>query len=180
MRKLIAYGTVVLAFSLAPTLVRAKSDSASTEPVKPDQSFVTKAAQGGMAEVQLGKLAVERASNPAVKNFGQKMVDDHSKVGDELKQLADRKGITLPAAVDAQDKATYNRMSRLSGAAFDRAYMQDMMKDHRTDIADFQDEARSGADPDVRSFASKSLPTLQDHLKMAETASSEVSTTAKK
>jgi putative membrane protein len=133
-----------------------------------DQHFMMKAAQGGMAEVELGKLATQNASSQAVKDFGQKMVDDHSKANDELKGLAGRKNITLPTSPDAKDQATNDRLSKLTGAAFDRAYMRDMVADHKKDVADFQKEAMTGADPDVKTWASNILPTLQGHLQMAQ------------
>ena len=134
----------------------------------PDSTFVTKAAQGGMAEVELGTLATQRASNQKVKDFGQKMVDDHSKANEELKALASQKGVQLPTAIDAKSQAMKTRLTGLQGAAFDRAYMQHMVTDHEHDVAEFQKEADHGADPDVKNFAAKTLPTLQGHLKMAQ------------
>jgi len=133
-----------------------------------DSEFITKAAQGGMAEVQMGQLAVSHASNPAVKAFGKRMIDDHTKANDELKAVAAKKGIAVPVAVDAKEKATIDRLSNLNGAAFDRAYMHDMVKDHEEDVAEFQRESNNGADPDVKAFAAKTLPTLQEHLKIAQ------------
>lgn len=133
-----------------------------------DQQFMMKAAQGGMAEVELGKLAKDHASSDAVKTFGQQMVDDHSKANDELKDLASKKGVSLPAEVNSKDKATMDRLSKLNGAAFDAAYMRDMVADHKKDVAEFQKEANSGMDPDVKDWASKTLPTLQHHLQMAQ------------
>ena len=139
-----------------------------------DSTFATKAAQGGMAEVKLGQLATERASNSAVKQFGQKMVDDHTKANDELKQLASKKGITLPTDIDAKDQATYDRLSKLNGAEFDRAYMADMVKDHRTDVSEFRRESEHGGDPDLKAFAGKTLPVLEQHLQMAEQTDQQV------
>lgn len=139
-----------------------------------DQSFMMKAAQGGMAEVELGNLAKSNAKSDAVKQFGQRMVDDHTKANDELKSIASQKNVTLPSSMDAKDQATKDRLSGLHGAAFDRAYMADMVKDHRHDIAEFQKEANSGKDPDVKAFASKTLPTLKEHLRLAEKTDSEV------
>ena len=133
-----------------------------------DHHFVTEAATGGMAEVELGKLATEKASNADVKKFGQRMVDDHGKANDELKSLAQSKQITLPAAVDAKHKATVDRLSKLSGAAFDRAYVQEMLKDHQKDVAAFRTESKSGKDPEVKAWAGKTLPTLEEHLKMVQ------------
>jgi putative membrane protein len=145
-----------------------------------DQSFVTKAAKGGMAEVELGKLAVEKATDAEVKQFGQRMIDDHTKAGDELKALAEKKNITLPTAPDAKDEAVQSRLGKLSGEAFDRAYMQAMVSDHRADVKEFQAEAKSGKDPDVKEWAAKTLPTLEAHLKQAEDANKVVGTSGKK
>ena len=133
-----------------------------------DQKFVNEAAQGGIAEVQLGQLATEKASSDAVKQFGQRMVNDHSQANDKLKELASSKGVTLPQEPSAKDRATNERLSKLSGEQFDKAYMADMLKDHKMDIAKFQHESRSGQDPQVKEFASSTLRTLQDHLKAAE------------
>jgi putative membrane protein len=133
-----------------------------------DNTFIMKAAQGGMAEVELGKLAQANASSDAVKQFGQRMVDDHSKANDELKRIAADKGVTLPSGPDAKSQATKDRLSKLTGKEFDRAYMEDMVKDHREDVAEFKKEANSGKDSEVKGFASKTLPTLEEHLKLAE------------
>jgi putative membrane protein len=139
-----------------------------------DNNFITNAAEGGMAEVELGRLAVSNASNDKVKQFGQRMIDDHSKAGDELKKIAGQKGVTWPSSLNAKDQATKDRLSSLKGAAFDRAYMQDMVRDHRTDVSEFKKEANSGQDTDVKNFASKTVPTLEEHLKQAEQISTEV------
>jgi len=133
-----------------------------------DNSFVMKAAMGGMAEVELGRLAETQASSDAVKQFGRRMVEDHSKANDELSQIATRKGITLPTSLDAKHQATKDRLSKLNGAAFDKAYMDDMVKDHHTDVADFRKESTSGQDSDVKAFAAKTLPTLEEHMRLAE------------
>jgi putative membrane protein len=133
-----------------------------------DQKFVKEAAEGGMAEVELGRLAVEKASSDNVKKFGQRMVDDHSKANDKLKEIATSKGVTLPESPNAKQRATKARLEKLSGNEFDKAYMKDMLKDHKQDVADFQKESKTGKDSDVKNFASQTLPTLQDHLKNAE------------
>jgi putative membrane protein len=144
-----------------------------------DKKFVRDAAQGGLAEVELGKLATEKASNEDVKKFGQRMVDDHSKANDELKQIASSQGITLPDHLNAQDRALKDRLSKLSGAEFDRVYMQSMVKDHKADIAEFQHESNSGTDTAVKNFASNTLPTLQSHLQEAEKVAPETRASAK-
>jgi putative membrane protein len=133
-----------------------------------DTQFAKKAAQGGMAEVKLGQLAQEKGTSDTVKKFGQRMVEDHTKAGDELKRAAAQDNITLPDAISAKDKATYDELSKLSGAAFDRAYARDMVKDHEGDIADFNKEANGGKNAAIKDFATQTLPTLQDHLKEAK------------
>lgn len=133
-----------------------------------DRDFMTEAAAGGMAEVELGRLAAQKAKSADVKQFGQKMVDDHSKANNELKQLAARKGVTLPADMNGEQKEERDKLSKLSGAEFDKEYMKLMVDDHDKDVAAFQDEAKDGDDADVKNFASKTLPTLQEHQRMAK------------
>jgi len=139
-----------------------------------DKAFVEKAAIGGMAEVQMGQLAKQKGASDQVKQFGSRMVDDHSKANDELKQVASSKGITLPSDLDAKHKNKMAKLEKLSGAQFDRAYMDDMVADHKEDVAEFQKQAKSGQDPDVKGFASKTLPTLQEHLNMAQSTDKSV------
>jgi putative membrane protein len=145
-----------------------------------DMKFAQNAAQGGMAEVQLGQLAVQNGSSDQVKQFGQRMVDDHSKAGDDLKALASKENIMLPTSLNAKDQALVNRLQNMKGAAFDKAYMRDMVKDHQEDIAEFQKEAASGSDADLKSFATKALPTMQEHLRMAKEASQSVGAVSSK
>lgn len=139
-----------------------------------DHVFAKKAAEGGLAEIELGKLAAQKAADDDVKKFGQRMVDDHSKANDELKEVASKLGITLPSDLNATDKATKARLEKLSGAAFDRAYMATMVKDHTKDVAEFQKEAKSATNDDIKHFASSTLPTLEGHLKDAESLHSKV------
>jgi putative membrane protein len=142
-------------------------DSNSRSMRSMDTIFAKNAAAGGMAEVKLGQLAQEKGSSDAVKEFGRRMEADHSKADDQLKDVASKTKITLPTDIDRKDQATYDRLSKLSGAAFDRAYARDMVADHRNDIADFKKEADTGTNPDLKNFASQTLPTLEDHLKLA-------------
>jgi len=142
-----------------------------------DQAFAREAAMGGMAEVELGTLAKDKASSADVKQFGERMAADHGKANDELKQWAQQKKVTLPAAVDAKHNATRDRLAKLSGEAFDKAYMQHMVTDHQHDVAAFKREAASGKDADLKAWAAKTLPTLQDHLKMAQDTAAKVGAT---
>jgi putative membrane protein len=144
------------------------SSTGSSQLSAADQSFVKKAGAGGIAEVELGKLATEKASSDDVKKFGQRMVDDHSKANDQLKQLASQKGVNLPSDLEAKDKALKDHLSKLSGEQFDRAYMKNMVRDHTKDVAEFRKESKSAKDNDLKNFASQTLPTLEDHLKQAK------------
>jgi len=139
-----------------------------------DRKFINEAAAGGLAEVELGRLAAQKAHNPDVKKFGERMVTDHSKANDELKALAVRKGITPPADLTAEQKEEKESLSKLSGAEFDRKYMKLMVEDHDTDVKAFEDEGSSATDPDIKSFAAKTLPTLREHQKMAKEISAKL------
>ncbi len=136
-----------------------------------DRTFIQEAAHGGLAEVELGKLAGEKASSADVKQFAQRIVQDHGRANDELKTLAQNKDITLPNDLDATHKATKDRLEKLSGAAFDRAYMQEMVQDHEKDVREFRKQAQSAQDADLKAWAAKTLPTLEQHFKMAQEAS---------
>ena len=144
-----------------------------------DKAFVMDAATGGMAEVELGKMAAEKAASADVKQFGQRMADDHGKANGELQALAGQKGVTLPTEPTAAQKATSARLAKLSGAAFDRAYMQDMVKDHAKDVAAFKHASTSAADADLKAWAGKTLPTLEDHQTQAKSVAAKVSAPAK-
>jgi putative membrane protein len=133
-----------------------------------DNDFMMKAAQGGMAEVDMGNMASSKATNADVKKFGDRMVTDHSKANDELKQLAATKGVSLPTDVGDEHKKAMDEMSAKSGKDFDKAYMDDMVKDHEKDVAEFQKASKNAKDADLKSWATKTLPTLQEHLKMAK------------
>src|SRR3954467_15601540 len=139
-----------------------------------DQSFAREAAIGGMAEVELGNLAKDKGSNADVKRFGDRMATDHGKANDELKQWAQQKNVTLPTELDAKHKATRDRLTKLSGDAFDKAYMHEMVMDHTHDVAAFKRESTAAKDPDLKAWAGKTLPTLEDHMKMAKDTSAKV------
>lgn len=139
-----------------------------------DRAFVREAAIGGMAEVDLGQLAASKAESPDVKQFGQRMVDDHGKANEELKSWASQKNVTLPTELDAKHKAEHAKLEKLSGAAFDRAYMASMVADHNKDVAAFTRESKMAKDAELKAWAGKTLPTLQEHQKMAKTINAKV------
>jgi putative membrane protein len=137
-----------------------------------DQTFLKNAAIGGLMEVELGRLATEKAASADVKQFGQRMVDDHGKANEQLATLAKQKNVDVATQLTGKAKADYDRLSKLSGEPFDRAYMQMMVQDHRKDVSEFRKESTAAKDADVKSFASQTLPTLEDHFKMAQQAQS--------
>lgn len=132
-----------------------------------DRKFVMEAAMGGMTEVELGRLAVERGASDAVKQFGQQMIDDHTRANQMLMERASAAGLTPPAALDSKHRNAVQKMARLSGAQFDREYARQMVKDHEKTLALFRREAGRGSHSDLRAFASETLPALEGHLRMA-------------
>jgi putative membrane protein len=129
-----------------------------------DSRFAKAAAQGGITEVTLGKLASEKASDPAVKAFGQQMVDDHGAANEKLKAIGQQESMDLPGDMDIQQKAMYAKLKGLSGSAFDKAYVSGMVKDHEGDVRDFSREASAGSDPKIKQFAADTLPVIKGHL----------------
>jgi putative membrane protein len=144
-----------------------------------DRLFMDKAAAGGLMEVQLGNAVKDKAQSPDVKDFANRMVTDHTKANDELKALMQQKGLSAPTDLPAKDKATADKITAKSGADLDKAYMADMVKDHNKDVKEFQDEAKSGTDPDVKAWAAKTVATLQEHQKMAQDIAQKVGASSK-
>jgi putative membrane protein len=153
----------------------ARTSPATTAPATgSDTEFVNTVAMDGMAEVELGRLAVQKAKSPEVKQFAQRMVADHSKANVELKQLASNKNVTLPAEPNAQQKADKDRLAKLSGAEFDREYMTMMTAGHDKAVAAFEAEARNGKEVDVKAWSNKTLPTLREHQTLAKQIAAKV------
>ncbi len=158
--------TVIFAGCACGLLAYGQSNSA-TQPNTSDRMFMQKAAEANMAEVQLGKLAQQKGELVSVQKFGQRMEKDHSQANQQLQSIASSQGVTLPTSLNAKDQALYDRLSGLSGSAFDRAYMRAMVNDHMHDVSEFQRESEVAHDQAVRNFAANTLPTLEDHLHMA-------------
>lgn len=150
------------------------ADGRSAAVAGSDRKFIEKAAAGSMLEVELGKLAQERGSDAKVKEFGARMVQDHGKAVDELKQMASDKSLKLPDQANSSQQKETQKFAKLSGADFDRKYASAMVKDHKKDIAEFEKASKSAKDPQVKEFAGKTLPTLREHLKMAQSAEAAV------
>jgi putative membrane protein len=133
-----------------------------------DKEFVMKAAQGGMAEVTMGNLASAGGTHADVKTFGQRMVTDHSKANDELRTLATTKGLALPSDAGKEHQEMIEKLGKKTGKDFDQEYMKGMVEDHEKDVKEFEKASRDAKDPDIKAWAAKTLPTLQEHLKMAK------------
>lgn len=131
-----------------------------------DAEFATKAAVGGMAEVELGKIALTKATNAQLKDFAKMMVSDHGKANEELMLIAKKKNITLPAGVDEDHQKKMNDLSNKSGKDFDKAYAEAMVDGHKSTLKLMQDESKDGKDADIKAFAAKTTPVVQAHLDM--------------
>ncbi|HEX8524219.1 MAG TPA: DUF4142 domain-containing protein [Tepidisphaeraceae bacterium] len=159
----------------AAMLVSASTATAADEKVaNKDKKFITEAASGGMLEVRLGEYASKNATNQAVKDFGQQMVTDHSRANEQLMTLAQSKGVDVPKELDKKEQKTYDRLTKMSGADFDKAYMKEMVKDHEKDVKEFEKEAKDGKDEEIKKFASDNVETLRHHLEMARTTAESV------
>lgn len=129
-----------------------------------DREFMQKAAEGGLAEVAMGKVAATKAADAEVKSFGQMMADDHGKANEALKALAAKKNFPLPTETSSQHKDTLGELEKLSGADFDKEYVSEMIEDHEKDVKEFEKTSTDAEDPDVKAFAAQTLPTLKTHL----------------
>lgn len=160
--------------STATATTTAAGGGTITNMTPEDKTFVTEAGIGGLAEVQMGNLALNKASSADVKAFGQRMVTDHSKANAELAQLATAKGLALATELDGEHKSALEHLTSLSGAEFDKAYMQHMVQDHQKDVQAFQNSSTMATDADVKAFAAKTLPILQQHLQLAQQVAGKV------
>jgi putative membrane protein len=137
---------------------------AATNASMSDKHFVSDALEGGMAEIQMGQLAEEKGSSSDVKNFGRKMVKDHTKLGDQMKQVAQQLGVSVPNSPSMMDQLEIKKLKGLSGSEFDQEYIKDMVKDHQDDLKDFKKEADSGTSPLVKNAASQGADVISEHL----------------
>jgi putative membrane protein len=153
---------------------KAEDEGAMTKGATPE-TFVKTAAEDGMAEVGLAKLALKKSSNNDVKQFAQKMQKDHEQADEELAGIAKAKGLTLPPKPDAKQEAMLKSLSAKSGAAFDKEYADHMAKDHAQAVALFQAASKS-SDPELAAFAKKTLPTLEEHKQLADNLKASVGT----
>jgi putative membrane protein len=178
--KIIRYlplGAAVMALSLFTQMgvstVRA-ADENRGQLASSDYKFAVEATRANTEEITLGQLASQKASNPSVQKFAQRMVQDHTKANQQLAQIISQKAATLPTTTTSSEERETDRLNKLSGVDFDKAYIERMVKDHKKDVKEFQKAADGAKDPDIKAFAQNTLPTLQEHLQMAENAEAEV------
>jgi len=172
-KKTIPAVSLVLLFSA--TMAFGQQSTTTKAVPASDAQFAKEAAQANLAEIKLGQLAEKNGSGATVKNFGQRMMTDHSAAQQKLEAAAAQDNIKLPTAPNAQQQATYDQLSQLHGVKFDQAYAKDMVQDHTKDISTFKHEANDGHNTTIKNFASATLPTLQEHLRLAHQMNQKVS-----
>jgi putative membrane protein len=165
---------LMIAFAMGAAPAAAQDTSSAAMAPGSDSDFVAKAGSGGMAEVRLGKLAQQKGSSAEVKQFGERMVTDHTKANQELTAAAGQAGLAPPSILLPKEQRTASKLSTKSGSGFDKAYMAEMVKDHTEDIRLFQHEARSGRAESLKQVAANTLPTLREHLQMAKQVAAKV------
>jgi putative membrane protein len=133
-----------------------------------DKIFLKKVMQGSLAEVQLGQLTLQKSNNDQVKRFAQTMIDDHTKLNEQMRPVAQQLGVEIPTEVSKKDKSLMSKMQALSGAAYDQAYVKDMVKDHKQDLSDFHMAASNARYPSVQRAAAEGSKIISEHLQMAQ------------
>jgi putative membrane protein len=182
----------LLSFTLINGPVLAAADLSSSDQAKPEQTkpdppkspaatgqsadanFMRESSMSNLAEIEHGRLAAQNASSEDVKKFAERMVADHSKANDELKTIAATKNVTLPTELDQKHQAMQDKLAKIKAEAFDKAYMSHMVTSHEQAVGRFKRESQNGKDADVKAFAEKTLPTVEEHLKMARELSAKV------
>jgi len=146
------------------------STGISSEPIDTmkDKMFLRKAVQGGLAEVQLGQLAAQKASSQDVKDFGQKMVTDHTAFNNEMATVADSLGVMLPKKLSKEDQAEYDKLNAMSGDDFDKEYLAFMVKDHHKDLREFRMESVSASDATLKAIVDKGSKVIYEHMRMVD------------
>ena len=161
-----AFGFALLCCLTLAATAQEKKGKMDDKKAFDDAEFVMKASEGGMYEVALGKVAGKMASSDAVKKFGMQMVKDHTKANDELKKIASAGGMKVADKLSEKDAAKVEKMKGMKGAEFDKAYVKDMVKDHEMDVKEFTMASEKAKAPALKEYATKTLPTLKEHLEM--------------
>ena len=158
-----------LALTSAVSFGAETEKSADTGKSSTDAAFIKKAANGGMTEVELGKIAEDKGQKQEVKDFGARMVKDHGKANDDLKSVASKMNVEVPDKVNAKHQAVIDKFSKMSaGEAFDAAYVKEMIKDHKKDIAEFENAKGEVKNDDLKKFIDDTVPVMKEHLDMVE------------
>jgi len=152
----------------APPMTSGDIPQEAVNPLAADQKFLKDATEGARTQVELGKLAQEKGSSDAVKEFGKRVVEDHSKTSTDLEQLAAKAGVSVESDMPKKARKAQEKLSKLSGPDFDRTFTKMMLNDHKSDAKSFEKESKNGKIPEAKEFASNSLPTVQERLKMAQ------------
>jgi putative membrane protein len=160
--------------ALAQDTQQPKLQAGEAQLAEVDLDFAKEAAQGGLLEVRLGELAEQQAKSQEVQDFGRRMGEDHGQANQRLMQIAEQKGIELPQSMSEDGQETYDDLRQYMAAEFDEAYMDEMVSDHEHDVAAFEDYVENAQDPDLRSFAEETLPTLKEHLELAQQTQEQV------
>lgn len=174
-RTMVAAAALTLALGAVPALAQTSTTTTTTDTAaqagqlaEADQTFVEKAAQDSIAEIDLGELAKERAESEEVKQFAQRMIDDHGKANEQLEEIAKSKGAVIPTEAGEEHSKLRAELGELEGEAFDQKYMAAMAEDHQKAVDLFQKQAEEGEDPELKSFAEQTLPIIKEHLTMAQ------------
>ena len=174
-RTMVAAAALTLALGAVPALAQTSTTTTTTDTAaqagqlaEADQTFVEKAAQDSIAEIDLGELAKERAESEEVKQFAQRMIDDHGKANEQLEEIAKSKGAVIPTEAGEEHSKLRAELGELEGEAFDKKYMAAMAEDHQKAVDLFQKQAEEGQDPELKSFAEQTLPIIKEHLTMAQ------------
>lgn len=165
-KTLITLGLAIGICALGQYTLAAEADQAKAS--ASEKAFMKKAADGGMTEVELGKLAADKGGSQEVKDFGEMMVKDHTKIGDNLKEVASKLDVTLPEKVGEKHQAKIDKLAKMSGAAFDKVYVNEMVMAHEKDIAAFEKAGKDAKNEDLKKFIDDSVPTMKEHLEMVK------------
>jgi putative membrane protein len=170
---------LVYLMCMSAALMAADKKASTSSPAKfssADETFMMSAAQAGMVEVQLGEVAAKKATQANIKQFGAMMMSDHGKANKELAAIAAKNGFKLPSKLEGIHKEKVDEISKLSGKAFDKAYVAEMIKDHEKVAAEFEKAAKTGQNPELKSFAATTLPLIKTHLKEIKAIAAGMST----
>jgi putative membrane protein len=160
--------TLGTATVLTPVTLFGQQPGDSAPTASPDKVFLHKASMGGYAEVQFGQLAAQKGNSDEVKKFGQKMVDDHTALNEQLKPFADSMGVKAPSKLSPKDQAEYDKLNGLSGDDFDKEYLSFMVKDHHQDLREFRHEEGAASDPNLKAAVTKGTKVIREHTEMVD------------